>query len=150
MCSNPAPKRKGEPECKPNPSLPAQVQPLGPWDVPSCPGNVFPGHAVSISLSSLSWSCWDHPPLLCWLSLLRRDTSCWGWGNRRRTRTRTRTCFSEEHSCLQLLLWSIVSMDGPPKSKPPSLTDLRLPRGQEWTQFPAAPSKLCHRQRSEA
>lgn len=83
MCSNPAPKWEGKTECKPSPSLPAQVQPLGRWDVLSCPGNVFPGHAASISLS---WFCWDHPPICC-LSLLWRDTLCWGWGNCRRTRT---------------------------------------------------------------
>lgn len=47
---SPAPEWEGELESKPSPSFPAQVQPPGPRDVPSCPGNVLPGHTASTSL----------------------------------------------------------------------------------------------------
>lgn len=67
---SPAPEREEDPERKPSPSFPAQVQHPGPRDVLSCPGNVLPGHAASTSLLPIlqGW-----PPSLLWPRLLHGD-----------------------------------------------------------------------------
>lgn len=146
---SPAPAREGEPESKPSPSFPAQVQPLGPWDVPSCPGNVLPGHAASISLclpdfASLAplaqpapWGC---------------TASHWGPGESQKDHyQRARPSSHPGFGGAQLpaaaaAVNSESGWDAPVKH--PRRGAISLCQGQLWTCFPAAPRKVCQRQTS--